>query len=202
MADAPIADETELAPPRRPRRWTRPLRWLVVALLGLAALAMVAVWGVDTGPGHRFILDRIAQIAPSTGLRIRIGRIDGSIWGTATLRDVRVYDPQGLFLESPEIDLDWRPAAWLANRLHINSLESDLVILHRLPRLRPSGKDRPILPGFDIHIGKLDIRHLRIDSAVTGTKRVGRIQAKADIDPKSTRLNSSHLSVSRMPSSA
>lgn len=181
MADAPIADEAEVARPRRPRRWTRPLRWLLFGLLGLIALAMVAVWGADTGPGHRFILDRIAQVATPTGLRIRIGRIDGSIWGSATLRDVRVYDPQGLFLEAPEIDLDWRPAAWLANRLHINTLESDLVILHRLPKPKSTGRKRPILPGFDIHLGKLDITHLRIASAITGTRRVGRILAKGDV---------------------
>jgi translocation and assembly module TamB len=164
-----------------PRRRTSLLRWIIFGMLGLLGLALVAVWSVDTGPGHRFILDRIAQLAPSSGLRIRIGRIDGSIWGEATLRDVRVYDPQGLFLEAPEIDLDWRPAAWLANRLHINRLESDLVILHRLPKLKPSAKKGPLLPGFDIHIGSLDIKHLRIEPPVTGERRVGRILAKADI---------------------
>lgn len=179
MEGAAILDD--IAPPRGGRRWRSPLRWLVFGLLGLLALLMVGVWSIDTGPGHRFILDRIAQLAPSSGLRIRIGRIDGSLWGEATLRDVRVYDPSGLFLEAPELDLDWRPAAWLANRLHINSLESDLVVLHRLPKLKRTGKRGPILPGFDIHIGRLDIKLLRIEPAVTGRRQAGRVLAKADI---------------------
>ena len=40
-------------------------------------------------------------MTPASGLRIRIGRIDGSIWGRTQLRDVRLYDPDGLFAESP-----------------------------------------------------------------------------------------------------
>ena len=165
---------------RDPRRRSL-LRWLLVGGLALLAVVLVAVWSVDTGPGHRFILDRIARLDPSSGLRIRIGRIDGSIWGEATLRDVRFYDPKGLFLEAPEIDLDWRPAAWLANRLHINSMESDLVVLHRLPKLKPAAKRGPILPGFDIHIGRLEIKRLQIEPPVTGARQAGRVSAKADI---------------------
>jgi translocation and assembly module TamB len=170
----------ETAPKRR-RLWC-PLRVMLFALAGLLLAMMVAVWAIDTGPGHRFIVDRIAALAPSSGLRIRIGRIDGSIWGEATLRDVRLYDAKGLFLEAPELDLDWRPADWLRNRLNIHSLTSDLVVLHRLPKLKPSARKRQaILPGFDIRIGKLDIRHLRVEPAVTGARRVARITGKADI---------------------
>src|SRR3546814_3985451 len=88
---------------------------------------------LDTDAGHRFLSDRIAEFAPSSGLKIRIGRIEGSIWGDTRLRDVRVYDPQGLFAESPLIVMDWKPAGWLANRLIVNELTSELVIVHRLP---------------------------------------------------------------------
>jgi len=179
MGDAAALDEA--ARPGSARRQRSALRWLAYGFIGLLMLVTVGVWSLDTGPGHRFIIDRIAQLAPSSGLRIRIGRIDGSLWGEATLRDVRLYDPQGLFLEIPEADLDWRPAAWLANRLHINSLESDLVVLHRLPKLRRTGRRGPILPGFDIYIGRLEIDMLRIEPPVTGARRSGRLLAKADI---------------------
>src|ERR1700761_1702334 len=127
-------DTTEVVeappPPRKRLHWS--LRWLggLVALL----LVMVAAigFGVDTDAGHRFIVDRIGEMKPSSGLRIHIGRIDGSIWRHAKIRDLRLSDPQGIFLEAPIVDLDWRPTRWLANRLHVDRLSSDLVILKRL----------------------------------------------------------------------
>ena len=181
MAEEALPAEDHAPGRARKRRW-RPLRGLFLGLGGILLLALVAIWAIDTGPGHRFILDRIAGLSIPSGLKIRIGRIDGSLWGEVTLRDVRLYDLNGLFLEAPEVDLDWRPAAWIANRLDIRSLESDLVVLHRLPRLRPSkARRKAILPGFDIHIGELDIQRLRIGPAVTGTERAARLAGKADI---------------------
>ncbi|WP_240653129.1 translocation/assembly module TamB domain-containing protein [Sphingomonas crocodyli] len=159
----------------------RIARGVGMALVGLLLLLAIAVAMLDTGPGHRLIVDRIAKIAPSSGLRIKIGRIDGSIWSKATIRDLRLYDARGLFLEAPEIALDWKPAAWMANRLSIDRLESDLVVLQRLPKLKPSTKKGPLLPGFDIHLGKLKIAHLRLGKAVPGMASSVRIDGRADI---------------------
>lgn len=167
--------------PSRRRYGQIALRWLTTVIVSLLALAAVAVWVIDTGPGHRLIIDKIAALAPSSGLRIKIGRIDGSIWNRATLRDLRLYDRRGLFLEAPEIDLAWKPGSWLANRLDIRNVRSDLVILHRLPALRPSAKKGPLLPGFDIHVGRLQIARLWIGSAVSGQTRAAHIDASADV---------------------
>jgi translocation and assembly module TamB len=173
-------DEIEtLPPPRRKLRW-RILRGIGMAIAGLVALVLVGLWGIDTGPGHRLIADRIAAIKPSSGLRIRIGRIDGSIWSKATLRDVRLYDLQGRFFEAPEIQLDWHPLKWADNLLDIDRLSAPLLILDRLPRLKPK-PGSPILPGFDIHVGELKIDRLRLGAAVAGRPYVATIAAKADI---------------------
>ena len=120
-------------------------------------------------------------MAPESGLRIHIGRIEGSIWSDTRLRDVRLYDPQGLFAESPSIEVDWQPLAWITNRLVIHRLEADLASLHRLPRMRPSERPGPVLPGFDIHIGRLDVAHLRIGKAVAGRERVASLSGEADV---------------------
>src|SRR3546814_12027572 len=82
-----------------------------MVLLLFAALA----W-LDTGAGHRFVVARVAALSPSSGLKIRIGRIEGSIYKNAVLQDVRLYDNKGLFLSSPRVELDWWPFAWLSNR--------------------------------------------------------------------------------------
>ncbi len=170
--------ETIEAPSRR--RWPWPVRWLG----GIVALLMVVAggvgFGIDTDAGHRFIVDRIAELKPSSGLRIHIGRIDGSIWRHARIRDLRLSDPQGLFLEAPSVQLDWRPGRWIANRLHVDRLASDLVIVHRLPKLRPGREGQPIIPGYRIHIGALDLR-LRLEPGVAGAqRRLVRIVGQAD----------------------
>jgi translocation and assembly module TamB len=175
-------DEAEAPPPPRRRRWlSRLAKAVVTVALVLALLAAALAVLLDTSAGHRFIADRIAATAPQSGLRIHIGRIEGSIWSDTRLRDVRLYDPQGLFAESPLIEVDWQPLGWIANRLVIHRLDSDLATLHRLPRLRPSERPGPVLPGFDIHVGRLRIAQLRIGKAVTGRPRVASLAGEADI---------------------
>jgi translocation and assembly module TamB len=181
MAEADPSLPPPTAAPPRPRLRFRPWRWLGGMLLALAALIGFVLFAIDTDPGHRLIADRIAALKIKSGLRIRIGRIDGSIWGATRLRDLRLYDDSGLFLEVPELQLDWHPGKWLAKRLDIDALETDLAVLHRLPKLRPTGRQGAILPGFDIRLGRLDIRTLRLEPPVLGQRRSGRITGRADI---------------------
>jgi translocation and assembly module TamB len=166
---------------RERRSWLRRLAGelaaLILALVLIAGLGLVLL---DSAPGHRFIVDRVGKIETATGLRISIGRIDGSIFGKTKLRGVRVSDPQGVFLTSPEIELDWAPLAWLYNDLHIDRLEARKVRLERLPRLR-RGRGGPLLPGFDIEVGKLAIHRLEVAHAVSGRERVGSVNGAATI---------------------
>ncbi len=183
MAEAVLATEGAPPPPRRLRSdWARRLLnelfALFVALLLLLAGALVLL---DSAPGHRFIVDRLGKIETASGLRIQIGRIDGSIFGVSQLRNVRVSDPQGVFLTSPNIKLDWTPGAWLRNKLHIDHLTAERVSLIRLPKTRPSLKKGSILPSFDIQIGELRVDRLDIGPAIGGTPRSGRVQGKSDI---------------------
>ncbi|WP_234419142.1 translocation/assembly module TamB domain-containing protein [Sphingomonas sp. EC-HK361] len=160
------------------RRW---LRWIAVAVVGLLAIFGVALLVVDSDVGHRWVVDRIGAIRTANGLRFTIGRIDGSLYGRATLRDVRVYDRQGLFFVTPRADLDWSPLLWFRNRLEIAELHISQATLARLPRTTPTGRQGPLLPDFDIHIGRLAVDRLVVDKAVTGVARTGRINGRADI---------------------
>src|SRR5688572_26260841 len=183
MADEVLSAEQRSCPGRRlrhdwPRRLAQELLALVLSLLILLAAGLVLL---DTAPGHRFIVDRIAGIETASGLKIRIGRIDGSVFGKSKLRNVTVSDPRGVFLTSSVIELDWAPGAWLYNSLHVDRLYSAQVRLSRLPKLRATGRKGPILPGFDIHIGELAIDRLELAPAVTGQARSGRVRGKADV---------------------
>lgn len=186
MDDGPNPVEEEPPPPpARRRRRLRLLSRLAKLVVGLAlTLAVAAGIGavlLDTGAGHRFIADRIAAMAPHSGLRIRIGRIEGSIWGDTRLREVRFYDRKGLFAESPLVKVDWQPLGWITNRLIIHDFDAELATLDRLPRLIPSEKPGPVLPGFDIHVGHMRIAQLRLGKAVAGRARVAALVGEADI---------------------
>ena len=177
MSDAPAPT----APPRR-RRWPVALRWVAIVLAGLAALAALLAVLADSSVGRRFVTDQIADIAPESGLRFSVGRIEGSIFGAATLRDVRVFDPQGQFLAIPEARLDWRPWDYLwRGRVTIRDLTVPRASLTRLPALIDTGRDEPILPDFDILIGQLRVDRLAVGEAVAGRAALLRAQGRADI---------------------
>ncbi|UAK24666.1 translocation/assembly module TamB domain-containing protein [Sphingomonas nostoxanthinifaciens] len=171
------AEDAPAVPPRRRKRW---LRGIATAFVLVLAVLAAALWGIDTGPGHRLIASRIAKLRPSTGLRIRIGRIDGTIWRHATLRNVELYDLNGRFFAAPEIALDWHLLAWLHNQLSVDRLVAPVVTLDRAPHLR-SRPNQPLLPGFDIRIGQLAIGRAMLGPALTGRPQVVRLAARADV---------------------
>jgi translocation and assembly module TamB len=180
--DTPAEEPEDVPLRRRRRRWpSRAAKWLVGLLLAAVLGVAAFLFFLDTDAGHRFLADRVAALSPRSGLKIRIGRIEGSIWGETRLRDVRAYDPKGLFVESPLINIEWQPFAWLTNRLVIDELTSRLIILHRLPKLVPSERPQPILPGFDVRVGRLDIAQLRLERGVAGQRRIASLQGQADI---------------------
>ena len=184
MADIVVDARTgEPLDPRRirrdwPRRLLNELFALFVAFLFLIAGLLVLL---DTAPGHRWIVDRIAGLETASGLNIRIGRIDGSIFGKSQLKNVRIADSRGVFLTSPNIKLAWAPGAWLDNKLSIDSLTAERVTLIRVPKLKPSTTKGPILPGFDIHVGEFRIDRLDIGPEVGGKPRSGSVRGKADV---------------------
>lgn len=159
----------------------RAAKWGGGAIAALLLLAMLAVWAIDTGPGHRFLIDRIERMAPKSGLKIRIGRIDGSIYSRARIRDLRIYDAQGLLFDTPDLALHWQPWSWLRNKLEIYTAHAPLATLHKSPKFNPSEKKGPILPGFDIGVGSLRIDRLRFEPAIAGTRRIGSLRGSADI---------------------
>ena len=151
---------------------------LFIALLFVLAALLVLL---DSAPGHRFLVDQLGKFSTASGLRIHIGRIDGSIFGKSQLHNVSVADQRGVFLTSPDIKLDWTPGAWLEHRLSISSVTADEVSVIRLPKLKPSTSKGPILPGFDIHIGELRVNRLDVGPQVGGKARSGRLWGKADV---------------------
>ncbi|MDC0887069.1 translocation/assembly module TamB domain-containing protein [Altererythrobacter sp.] len=166
-------------PTPKKRRWARRLG---IALAVLLALVAGAIALVNSPIGKRFIADQIAQVAPASGLTFEVGRIEGDIFRKATLHDVVVADPKGVFLRIPEAEIDWRPLSWLSSGLDIRKAVARRGILLRLPELLPGDPDAPILPNFDIRIDRLALEDFTLAAGVVDDQtHVVNLQAKTDI---------------------
>ncbi|WP_336985876.1 translocation/assembly module TamB domain-containing protein [Altererythrobacter aquiaggeris] len=184
MADLPPVDPKEQSEPAKVvggRKW-RAGKWVLRVLTGLVLLAGIAFAILNSPIGQRFVTDQIAKAAPASGLRIAIGRIDGDLYGAATLHDVTLSDPKGPFLTIPRVELDWRPFNWFTSGLDVRKLVTHRGTLLRLPELEPGDPDAPVLPDFDIRIDKLEVRNLKLAAGVAGKQaQLLNLSGKTDI---------------------
>lgn len=181
--------ETAAVVTRRPL-WQRILKWVLFAILAIVVLVGVVVLGINTDPGRRFVANRIGGYTTASGLNIKVGRIDGSLYGQMILSDVRVADPKGVFLTSPRLSVDWRPFAFASNHVDVRSLSTDLVTLARKPELKqtPSDPNAPLLPDLDIDVNRLHVGRLVIAKPVTGQTHIVRIDGAVHIADRRAQL--------------
>jgi translocation and assembly module TamB len=177
-----MADADDLPAPLAPslaRRWGKRIGWALALLI--APFVVIAAF-LATPIGKRFIADQIAAVAPASGLRFAVGRIEGDVYGKAVLRRVVVSDPEGAFLTIPVVELDWRPLNWLWSGLDIREITARRGLLSRLPELLPGDPDAPLLPDFDIRVDRLVIEDLVIAKGVaTARNERANLSAKVDI---------------------
>ncbi len=162
--------------------------WRRVAI-GAAALSALLfallvgsyIW-LDTQSGRNFVARQIAAFELENGLNIRIGRIEGSIYGDAILRDVRFRDPKGDFARAPEIRLDWNPFAYLNRGIDINALTAPTLNVSRLPAFRVvPDRGEPLLPDIDIRIDQLQVDRIVVARSVTGQEQIASLSGKVQI---------------------
>ena len=153
------------------------LKTLVVASL----LALVAIFAIDSAIGHRFLIDRILALAPASGLRVSVGRIDGSVYGQSTIHDLTLSDAKGPFLVVPVSELDWRPLSWVRNGLDIRALTMHRGHLLRAPALKPGKPGGSTLPNFDIRVDKLVLDNFVVNQGVIGERRRIDLTGRADV---------------------
>ncbi|MEP0393382.1 translocation/assembly module TamB domain-containing protein [Erythrobacter sp.] len=162
MDDMQVQEHQEAT---RKRTWTKRLGWML--LIVLTPLVLVTVF-LSSPIGKRFVVDQIANAAPASGLRIEVGRIEGDLYRKAVLHDVVLKDPNGQFLTVPQVDLDWRPLAWLWSGIDIRELTAKRGRLERLPELLPGDPDAAILPDFDIRIDEFELENFRLAPGLAG----------------------------------
>jgi len=180
---APEEPPAETVVIRRRPLWQRIVKWVGILIGSVALLIVAALFALNTDPGRRFLADRIAAFSLASGLNMRIGRIDGSIYGAMILRDVQVRDQHGAFATASQINLDWRPFAYFRNHVDIRSVMSPLVRVSRLPALKPVPRDpnAPWLPDLIIDVGRLKVDRIEFAPAVTGQRHIATLDGSAHI---------------------
>jgi translocation and assembly module TamB len=160
----------------------RILRWIAILLIVLLALAGLVLVGVNSDRGRRFVAGRIAGLEFSNGLKIGVGRIDGSLYGKLTLRQLTLSDTKGVFLSAPEVQVDWRPFSFVGNHIDVRSARASTMLFARLPQFKVGPPtDAPLLPDYDIDIGRLTVDRLVVAPAVAGRGQVASIDGRAHV---------------------
>ncbi len=155
--------------------------WTGGVLAALAVLVVLLVAGLDTEPGKAFLLRQLAAYKSESGLNYRVGRIDGSIYGRMTLRDVEVRDLKGVLATAPAIELAWHPLPALRKQVDLDTVNVPTARLLRRPVLGPTDPNEPLLPDIDVRVGRLVVGQLLIEPAVTGQRHLVHLTATADI---------------------
>ena len=169
------------APGKSPWPW-RIGKILLGLVAGIFLLVAVALFGLNTDPGRKFVAGQIEALAFENGMAIGIDRIDGSLYGQMTITGLTLSDPKGVFLRSPAVVMDWRPFAFINSHIDIRSLGIRTLVLERSPEFAetPPSQD-PLLPDYDIDIGQLQIDQLIAMPAVAGERRVATLNGKVHI---------------------
>lgn len=189
--DAAAPEPEEAAVARRPNLG----RWLALALLGLVVLVGLLLAGLNSGPGRNLVARQLSGMTFANGLRIEVGRIEGSLYGEARLIGVTAYDTRGPFLRAPMVELDWRPFAYLSNHVDIRSATAQTVVLQRVPAFKVTRPDAPLLPDLDIGIDRLRIDQLVAEPAVEGERRELQLTGQARIADRRAQITAQALTL-------
>ncbi|HET6527093.1 translocation/assembly module TamB domain-containing protein [Sphingopyxis sp.] len=194
--EAPLVAEN--AAPANPRSWpVTVLRWIGLALLGLVLLFALFLIGLNSDAGRRFVVTQIEKYEFENGMKIGIGRLDGSLYGRMIVRDFTLSDPQGVFLRSPELRVDWRPIRYFANHIDVRSATAQALVMEKVPAFKAvPDTGEPLLPDLDIDVGLLRVDRFVFEPAVAGERQVATLSGKVAIADRRAQVSANAETIS------
>jgi translocation and assembly module TamB len=164
--------------------WPRIAAWAGIAVAAIVALLGLVVVGINTAPGRNFLVRQLSGYETASGMRIVIGRIDGSLYGRMQIHGLDLRDPRGVFLHADRLTLDWRPFAYLSgSTVDVRELAAPEIVLRRLPEFKPTPTDpnAPLLPDINVSLQRLAIDRFVVEPPVTGQRHIVRVAGTAQI---------------------
>lgn len=146
--------------------------WGCVFLAGLVVFVASLLLFLDTATGHRVIVHYINKYTTESGVKVKLQRIDGSIYRAFRLIDVKAYDQHGRFLDMPSLFVEWHPLDYRYGIITIKKLHSPLINFIRNPDLKPtkSNPDAPLLPDIHLDIDQINLDRIDISKNLDGQK--------------------------------
>jgi len=168
----------------------RALRYAGIAVAVLVVLvAALWIW-LSTQSGRDMVAAQISRLSFANGMSLHVDRIEGSLLGALTIRNLDIGDPDGRFFHAENVALDYRPLAYIGGHLDIRRLHIPAARLERAPRFKPTPpSNEPLLPDLDIDVGQLAVDRLEIAPAITGRRHVVSLQGQAHIADRRARIN-------------
>lgn len=163
----------------------RIFMWVGAIIIPLLLVVVGGYFWLDTNSGRAFAARQVAAYQFENGLNIRIGKIEGSIYNQAALKDVRFYDTKGEFARIPVAKLAWHPFGYLRSIVDIDALTATEMRISRMPALKiVPDRGEPLLPDLDITIDKLRIDRIVFAKAITGEEQEISLEGKARISDR------------------
>ncbi|MBU0824416.1 MAG: translocation/assembly module TamB domain-containing protein, partial [Alphaproteobacteria bacterium] len=186
-----------MATTAKPRNWPMTvLRWIGLSLLGVILLFALFLIGLNSDAGRRFVVTQVEKFEFENGMKIGIGRLDGSLYGRMVIRNFTLSDPKGVFLESPEVQVDWRPLRYFANHVDVRSASAATMTMRKMPAFKVvPDTGEPLLPDLDIDIGALRVDRFIFDSAVAGERQEARLAGKIAIADRRAQITANAATI-------
>ncbi|UVF21044.1 translocation/assembly module TamB domain-containing protein [Microvirga terrae] len=157
----------------------KPIR--SIALLSIIALlAAAAFWLVGGRPSQAqsdqgVLANLISRLLSTPTTRVTIGSIEGALSSNAVIRDVRIADRDGVWLNLDRARLVWSRTALLTGRLQVDELIMDRLQIARRPLPAEEDapvSDEPILPDLPVRVivDRFALQELALGQPVLGTQ--------------------------------
>lgn len=157
----------------------KPIRTLALVSV-IVAVAVAAFWLVAGRPSQAqsdqgVLANLISRLLSTPTTRVTIGSIEGALSSNAVIRDVRIADRDGVWLNLDRARLVWSRTALLTGRLQVDELTIDrLQVLRRpLPAEEDAPvSDQPILPELPVRVvvDRFALQELILGQPVLGTQ--------------------------------
>lgn len=157
-------------------------------ILLLSAALFIAVVGavLSTHFGQSALLRFASAMASSEQSRIRIGPMQGSLFGDGSIGDISISDRQGVWLKARNIAFSWRPSALLTGHLSAPHLRVENIAILRQPEADPeqpkSADSSSFVLPVKVAIADLDVSAIDLSQAVLGERARLRLNGRANLN--------------------
>jgi translocation and assembly module TamB len=157
----------------------KPIRSLALVSI-MVILAFTVFWLLAGRPSQAqsdqgVLANLISRLLSTPTTRVTIGSIEGALSSNAVIRDIRIADRDGVWLNLDRARLVWSRTALLRGRLQVDELTIDrLQVLRRpLPAEEDAPvSDEPILPELPVRVivDRFALQELTLGAPVLGTQ--------------------------------